>query len=204
MRDFPFLPELSNFGSPPAKPVVYLFIIIGLWLLVGCDQQALSQETVFGLIMGIITALCYSLYILILRSSQHRQDKLDPVPNMAVISLGTAAFCLIFNLFQKEVFIIPTVVDGGYLLAYGIFCQALGWLLLSTALPQLPASIAGLLLLIQPTCSFLWDILLFKRPTGPVGLLGAFLTICAIWAGISGQQAANRQDVKNDDCPDFP
>jgi hypothetical protein len=26
--DFPFLPELSNFGSPPAEPVVYLFIII--------------------------------------------------------------------------------------------------------------------------------------------------------------------------------
>ncbi len=28
MADFPFLPELSNFGSPPAEPVVYPFIII--------------------------------------------------------------------------------------------------------------------------------------------------------------------------------
>lgn len=97
--------------------------ILGLWLLVGCDQQPFSRETVFGITMGGITALCYALYILTLRSSQHLQDKLSPIPNMAIISLGTAAFCLIFNLFQEEVFIIPTLTDGGYLLAYGIFCQ---------------------------------------------------------------------------------
>lgn len=28
LADFPFLPELSNFGSPPAEPLVYPFIII--------------------------------------------------------------------------------------------------------------------------------------------------------------------------------
>lgn len=166
--------------------------IFGLWLLLGVDIHKLPASTTVGVVLGVVTALCYASYILVLRSSQNSSDKLPPIPNMAAISLGTAGFTALFSLFHEVSFTIPTIVDGGYLLAYGILCQAVGWVLLSTALPLLPAAIAGLLLLIQPTLSFVWDILLFHRPTGPMGVLGACLTIFAIWAGISGQQAASK------------
>lgn len=182
------------FGEKLSKRLVAALptAFCGLWFLVGVDMDNLPEKTVLGIVLGLTTALCYASYILALRRSQNRPDKLPPMANMAVISLGTSLFSFLFTLFHGESFAIPTLVDGGYLLAYGILCQGIGWVLLSTSLPLLPPSIGGLLLLIQPTFSFIWDILFFQRPTGPFGLLGACLAIFAIWAGVSGQQKANR------------
>jgi len=166
--------------------------ITGLWLLLGLDVDVLPEGTGKGVVLGLLTAVFYAIYLLILRKSQSTDRKLSLIMNMALISLTTSLFSASFGIFHDISFAIPTLADGGYLLGYGLLCQGVGWVLLSSALPKLPTSVAGLLLLTQPTLSFIWDILLFDRPTGPLGLLGACMTIFAIWAGISGQQAARK------------
>lgn len=165
----------------------------GLWLLLGTDAGGLADGTIPGVLFGLFTAVFYACYILTLRRSQGIEGKLPLIMNMAMVSIGTTIFCGIFSLFHDVSFTIPTLGDAGYLVAYGLLCQGLGWVLLSSALPKLPASVAGLLMLIQPTLSFIWDILLFDRPTGPLGVMGACMAIFAIWVGISGQQAAQRK-----------
>lgn len=168
----------------------------GMWLLLDIDPSGLAEGTVPGVVFGLLTAVFYACYILTLRRSQGVEGKLPLIMNMAVISLTTAVFCGSFNLMSGGSFAIPTLGDGGYLVAYGLLCQGLGWVLLSSALPKLPASVAGLLMLIQPTLSFVWDILIFDRPTGPMGVLGACMAIAAIGMGIAGQQAVQRKMVK--------
>ena len=64
--------------------------------------------------------------------------------------------------------------------------QMLGWLLIAWAIPQLPPSITGLSLLLQPALSFVWDVLFFSRPTTALHWLGAAITLCAIYLGLTG------------------
>ncbi len=165
----------------------------GLWLLVGVDVNNLVEGTIPGVVMGLLTAVFYSGYILALRRSQGMDGRLPLVMNMAMVSLVTALFCGVAGTISGASFAIPTLRDGGYLVAYGLLCQGLGWVLLSSALPQLPAAVAGLVMLIQPTLAFVWDMLFFDRPTGPLGIMGACMAIVAIGMGIAGQQAVQRR-----------
>lgn len=165
----------------------------GLWLLLGVDVNSLPAGTIPGVLLGLLAAVFYACYILTLRRSQGVEGHLPLVMNMAVISLGTAVFSGAFSQLHDVSFVIPSVESGAYLVAYGLLCQGLGWVLLSSALPKLPAAVAGLLMLIQPTLSFILDIVLFGRPTGSLGIMGACMAIFAIWIGISGQQAVQRK-----------
>ena len=61
--------------------------------------------------------------------------------------------------------------------------QVVGWLLITNALPGIRASLSGLILLLQPALAFVWDVLLFQRPTTAVNWLGVGLTMAAIYLG---------------------
>ena len=69
------------------------------------------------------------------------------------------------------------------LLGLGLVGQVLAWLLLVTAMPRLPASLGGLLLLLQPALAFVIDVLAFHRPTGATDWFGLLLTLAGILAG---------------------
>ena len=70
-----------------------------------------------------------------------------------------------------------------FLAAYGVICTGVGWVFISKGLPRVSASVAGLALILQPTGSFLWDVLFFSRPTTWFQGTGAVLTIFAIYLG---------------------
>lgn len=167
--------------------------VLGLWLLVGVDIDKLDHGTIMGVVMGLLTAVWYTGYILLLRRSQQRPDRFPLILNMALVSGATAVITGAGALAQGVSFAIPDAPTGVYLLCYGVLCQGVGWVLLSSGLPTLPAAVSGLVMLTQPTLSFTWDILFFDRPTGPLGLLGAVMAITAIWMGLSGQNAAQRK-----------
>ena len=82
---------------------------------------------------------------------------------------------------------IPTAFSGVMLLAYGVTGQALGGLLFTWGLPRLPASLGGPLMLVQPALAFIWDILFFNLPATKLTLLGAVITLGAIYLTVNGQ-----------------
>lgn len=163
--------------------------VIGLFLLIGLDLNEVSSEILWGLLFGILTAICYSCYIICLRQSQSTEKKLPLFANMGIISLITALSVGIVMKTSGDSFVIPTANDWLYLVTYGVFCQGIGWAFISKGLPNLPAAIAGLLMLLQPALAFVWDVVLFERPTGTYGLVGVALVLFAIGMGIYGQQA---------------
>jgi len=104
---------------------------------------------------------------------------------MFLVSLWSALFLAVEVWLEGQTLRIPDVGSLGILLLYGVMCQALGWLLISRNLPLVAVSIGGLTILLQPLLSFVWDMLIFSRPTTILDLAGAALVIVGIYAGVT-------------------
>ncbi len=158
--------------------------VAGLFLLVGAEGRDLPPTYRAGLALGFATALAYAAYTLTLRHSQRPGvGRLEPTANLLWLSLVTATLLGVGARLGGERLTIPDARSWAVLLAYGALCQALGWLLISRGVARVPTSRVGLLLLVQPTLTFLWDILFFGRPASGVELVGAGLTLAAIYLG---------------------
>jgi drug/metabolite transporter (DMT)-like permease len=159
--------------------------VVGLFLLVGVDWGNLDARYKTGVWLGLLCAVLYTFFLLVLRKSQMRTVRLRPAANLAIISAVTAAMLGPASYLQGEGFRIPDAQTAGSLVALGVLCQGVGWIVISRAVTKIEASRIGLLLLLQPMLTFVWDILLFDRPTTPVEIFGALLALVAIYFGSS-------------------
>jgi drug/metabolite transporter (DMT)-like permease len=159
----------------------------GLYLIVGWTWQGLNSGYKLGVLLGGLTALCYTAYILTLRRLQSRKGPASTLETVAFITLLTAFFLGLEGLATGESFSIPDVQSLAVLAGYGLLCQVLGWVLITGGLPTISASRVGLILLLQPVLSFLWDILFFARPTTLWDGLGAALALFGIYLGTTGK-----------------
>ncbi len=161
--------------------------MLGLYLIVGPGWSSLGKLYRTGVILGIVSAVCYAAYILTLRNCQARIPG-AAFPTIASVSILTMLCLGAEVLFENQSFRIPDHQSWGALIAYGLFSQVLGWVLISKALPAVEASRAGLLLLLQPTLAFFWDILFFGRAISLLEAMGALLALTAIYLGASARK----------------
>ena len=157
--------------------------ILGLVLIFGWDWSHFTIDYRLGFLLGLATAATYSAFTMTLRYTQSREDSLSPLVNLTIISFATAIFMAIFSLLQHESFVIPNIKSWASMLGYGLLCQALAWFLITRSLPSVRTSLVGLILLLQPTLSFIWDMALFKRPTTAWEIFGVVLALTAIYLG---------------------
>lgn len=169
--------------------------LLGLFLLVGMDWQELSTQARTGVLLGLTTACAYAAYVIVYQKSQRATPRLSPAASLTTISFITAATLGVSGAIEGETFVIPNAQSWGAMIGYGVLCQALGWILISNGLPGIPTSRAGLLLLLQPTLSFLWDIVFFGRPTDRVEWVGASLALGAIYLGSTRGRPRSRGNV---------
>lgn len=157
--------------------------LVGLFLVVGIQWDTLPATYRQGVVLGLLTAVFYTGYILSLRQLQSLPKKLPPISNLATVSFSTAFFLAIFSGLERQTFGIADLETFGALTAYALFSQVLGWIFISRGLPGMRASLAGLLLLLQPTLAFVWDMLLFDLPVTVGSGIGTVLTLAAIYLG---------------------
>jgi drug/metabolite transporter (DMT)-like permease len=163
--------------------------IIGLVLLVGTERVGVDPHFRGGVALGLAAALAYALYIVALRRLQTNETGSVQLANFALVSLVCAVMMGAEGWLQGESFAIPDARSWEAMLAYGVLCQAAAWYLISAGLPHIPASRAGLLLLLQPTGAFVWDVAFFGRATTRLELVGALLALVAIYLGGAKKQA---------------
>lgn len=163
--------------------------LIGLALLIGLHRGLPDADYQWGVILALISAVCYAAYLLVLRRMQSRPQPPELMAGMAVISLICAGILGLAGWAEGLSFAIPDAQSWLILIIYGITAQVLAWVLISKGLPHTPASRAGLVLLLQPTLTFVWDILFFARPTDLAGGLGLALALGAIYLGASPKPA---------------
>ena len=155
--------------------------LAGLWLLVGAGWDTLTPRYRFGVLLGVLTGVAYAVYMLSLRHAQLRRRDLPPERVLCLVSLLCAAMLGCAVAVEGSGFAIPDGQTWIALLGLALFGQVLGWVLIARAMPQLPASMVGLLLLLQPALSFVLDVLLFARPTAPADWIGLGLSLFGIF-----------------------
>jgi drug/metabolite transporter (DMT)-like permease len=171
--------------------------IAGLTLIVGFDWNRLGSEYRWGVFYGLLTAVAYAAYILSLRRARVGGGRASVAGDLAVASLFSAAVLLISVFAEGVSLAVPSFGDGALLVAYALVAQVLGWLLISSSLKDVPASLVGLLLLLQPTLAFVWDVLIFGRGFGGMEIGGAVLALTAIYLGSRRDDTrASRQDAE--------
>lgn len=162
----------------------------GLWLLFGQQWGELPPQYRAGVVLGLLTALAYSAYILSLRGLQIRQPHIRVEARLAQVTILTGLMLAAINIVEGHGFEIPDMQSLLALIALGLVCQVLGWLAITRGMPGLPASLVGLLLLLQPTLSMIWDTAFFGLRLGIPQLVGAALALAGIYLGMraSAQQ----------------
>ena len=84
---------------------------------------------------------------------------------------------------EGESLAIPNRGDLVWLMCYGLLCHALGLMFIASSLSKVTTTEVGIALLLQPSLSYLWDILFFARPVTATESLGAAITLFAIFLG---------------------
>jgi drug/metabolite transporter (DMT)-like permease len=159
-----------------------LLALAGLLLITGIDPSALDAGYRLGIGLGLGTAIFYSSYILLIKQAM-AHPAVSGVSAMLVISLVCMSFMALVTVAGGASFEIPDGASLLALIAVGVLSTTLGWSLISTAMRHVPATIASLVLLLQPALSFAWDVLIFHRPTGGQEVFGITLILTAIYLG---------------------
>lgn len=168
--------------------------VTGLFMIVGIRWPQLTPNYRIGIVYGLSTAVFYTGFLVALRKLQSHPLRPSPVNSLMVVSFVTALFLAGDMLAAGESFAIPDLTSGICLVALGLMSQTVGWLLITDSLPAIPAAIAGLLLLLQPSLSFVWDVLFFGRETSVTAWSGVVLALGAIYLGATSDRppSANR------------
>jgi drug/metabolite transporter (DMT)-like permease len=157
--------------------------MLGLFLLVGLEWDELGRDHKLGVGYALLTALIYALFVLLLRKARSMTPALSTSGILLVLSVVSFGGLGLVALASGESFYIPNVRSWAALLGYGVISQVIGWLLISDAMPRVRTSRIGLILLLQPTLTFIWDMVLFGRPTAPIELGGAAIALGGIYLG---------------------
>jgi len=160
-----------------------LLAFIGLFLIIGVNWEALSDDYRLGLFFGLLTALFYAFFILTLRKIQGLERDLSFIYTLLLISIATAIILGPLVGISGKSFAIPGPGSLVSLVCLALFSQTIGWAFIARSLPNLLPSLAGLILLLQPALAFLWDVLLFDRPTSAVQWGGVLVVLAAIYLG---------------------
>jgi len=168
--------------------------ILGLTLIVIPGAGKMNEGFGTGVALGILTAVLYATFLLILRRVQSERQVLSPLAAMAVISLVAAPLMALGSWTQGEKLAITDAGSLWAMIGYGLLCQAAGWVLITRGLPRIPASRAGLLLLLQPVLTLVWDYRFFAKPVLPVELWGAALALGAIYLGSRRREVRPAED----------
>ena len=180
---FMLLASIMLFKQQPTKMQIIAIPIalLGLLAIVGIDWNQLHSDYRLGVIFGLLTAVSYTGYMLFMRQAQIDSKHVLPVREIAIMSLLVALSLGVIAQMEGESLAINSLQDLSLLLAYGLFSHATGLILIASALAKVTTAEVGIVLLLQPSLSFIWDVLLFNRSFTLVEFIGVSMVLIAIY-----------------------
>ena len=180
---FMLLASIMLFKQQPTKMQIIAIpvALLGLLAIVGIDWNQLHSDYRLGVIFGLLTAVSYTGYMLFMRQAQIDSKHVLPVREIAIMSLLVALSLGVIAQMEGESLAINSLQDLSLLLAYGLFSHATGLILIASALAKVTTAEVGIVLLLQPSLSFIWDVLLFNRSFTLVEFIGVSMVLVAIY-----------------------
>jgi len=171
------------FSEKPGRRATWLIpaMLIGIFLISGAGSaDAYGDNPVLGTAMGLLAALFYSGFVLMLREANRGHTfpatgpLLDSTAGMAVTSL------IIGLAYRAEFNMNVTWPEHGWILAMALGAQVVGWLLISRSLPRLPALDTSVLMLGQPMLAVFWARLIYDEALGLTQWIGVVLVLAGL------------------------
>ena len=168
-------------GERPSARVVLAvpLVFTGVVLISGVvGEGAYGDDPLLGALYGVLTAVAYTGFILVLR--EMGRDLRRPAGPLFAATLAATLVAAVAGTLLGEADFAPTWPAHGWLVTLALTSQVLGWLLIAVALPRLPASLTSVVLTVQPVGSVVLGIVLLGEEPGPLQLAG----VAVILAGI--------------------
>ena len=177
------------FGERPNLSILISLpiVMIGLVLISGVlDENPYGEYPVRGVIAGVFTAIFYSSFLIIYRFANR---ELAPAVNLQLdstvgcaIGLLILSFLPLQSIYVEPIDFEPKLPSHGWLLALAFLSQVMGWLAIAHSLPRLPAAYTSFAILLQPTFTIIWGIILLSEFPSTQQAIGMFLILGSIIA----------------------
>jgi drug/metabolite transporter (DMT)-like permease len=165
---------------PSRRVLATLPLMLGGIVLISgvLESGAYGDHPAAGVVFGVVTGLSYAGFILVLR--QGGQDLRRPAGPLFDATWVAAVGSLLIGLAWGDLDLVPSWPAHGWLLTLALTSQVVGWLLISSSLPRLPAALTSILLTVQPVGSVILGVIIFSESPSLLQLAG----VAAILAGL--------------------
>jgi drug/metabolite transporter (DMT)-like permease len=173
-------PHRSSFAAIPV-------VGIGVVLISGVlEHGAYGSNPRLGALYGVLTGIAYSGFLLSLREGS--RDLRRPAGPLFTATFASALFCAAIGAVIGDLDLTPSWSATGWLILLALFSQVLGWLLISTSLPRLPAVVSSILLTLQPVCSVVFAALIVDESPSLLQLGGAACILLGLVTATIGRR----------------
>jgi drug/metabolite transporter (DMT)-like permease len=179
------LGERPHRSSLTAIPIVGLGVLLISGVL---ESGAYGKNPGLGVLYGITTAIAYSGFLLALREGS--RDLRRPAGPLFTATLASAIGCALIGVAVGDLDLTPSWAAIGWLILLALSSQVLGWLLISTSLPRLPAVTTSILLTFQPVCSVIFAALIVNESPSWLQLAGAGCILAGLVTATIGRKVA--------------
>jgi drug/metabolite transporter (DMT)-like permease len=170
--------------------------LAGVVLISGAlGAEAYGADPALGVVLGLVTAVAYAAYLLLLRKGRDRSRFAGPILDA---TLACALVGAIAGSLSGELDLVPRLPGHAWLFLLALSAQVLAGLLLVIALPRMPAVTTSLLLLVQPILSVGLAMLLIGEAPSPTQLAGVVLVMIGValgsvpWGRVADRRARRR------------
>lgn len=155
-------------GEKPDRRLIWAapVALAGVLLISGVLEggEVYGDDPKLGVILGVVTAIMYSGFLLVLRRGS--VDIRRPAGPLFDATATAAVVSVAYGIVTGTLDAMPSWPAHGWLVVLALTSQVIAWLLITLSLPRLPAALTSVLLTIQPLGSVvLGAVLLAERPT---------------------------------------
>jgi drug/metabolite transporter (DMT)-like permease len=173
----------------PSRPVLLAVpvVLTGVVLISGViGEGAYGDDPALGALFGILTAVAYAGFLLVLRAGSPDASRSSGALFHA--TLASTVAIVPAGVLLGELELATSWESAGWLVTLALTSQVLGWLLITAALPQVPAAVSSVVLTLQPVMSVVFAMLLVDEDPSWVQLVGIGVVICGIVLATVGRR----------------
>ncbi len=179
---------------PSRRLLVALPVVLAGTLLVSgaLEQDAYGRDPTLGVVFGVLAGITYGAFFLLFRRTGHAGALAGPLLDVslagAVVAAGAA-------LALGELDLTLGWAAHGWLALLALSAQVLGFILIGSALPRLPAAVGSMLVMLQPVIAIGFGVLLLAEKPTPVQLAGVILLLAGVVVASTGPGGHGSKDA---------
>lgn len=153
--------------------------LLGVILISGAlEHGAYGRDPARGTLFGVGAGIAYAVFLLMLRRSG--SDLRRPAGPLFDVTAVATIGCVVAGVIIGDARLVPSWPGAGWLIVLALTSQVLGWLLITTSLPRLPAAMTSLLLMIQPVGAVALAAVILSESPSALQLLGVAVVLAAL------------------------